>query len=297
MLISSHARPSPSVGLSFSEPLARYWNADFEVFYSRLDEVEKGIRWQGSYHDGKPNLVGTHFSIKPFQGLQLGFNRILQLGGGPRDLSVGDFLKAFVDPVSADNLAAPDREAGDQLASITGQLDLFLRGKPVEFYFEHAGEDTVNNSNYKFGNQANSVGFFVPELIKNVSLRYEGNKWKTLWYLNGTYKYGNTNHGNVFGHFGGDQRVFGEGVPSQVHTLSLGYFGSRNDFWQLKLGMIDNDSNIDGRPKAFAYETGYSVELFNARNWRNYRLETQFTLGRSVFDQSYQHLSVSLFWR
>ena len=297
MLISSHARTSPSVSLSFSEPLKKYWNADFEVLYSRLDKVEKGIRWQGSYYDGKPNLVGTHFSIKPFQGLQLGFNRILQLGGGPRNLSVGDFLKAFVDPVSADNLAAPEREAGDQLASITGQLDLFLRGKPIELYFEHAGEDTVNNSNYKFGNQASSVGFFVPELTKDLSLRYEGNKWKTAWYVNGMYKYGNTNYGNVFGHFGGDQRVFGEGVPSQVHTVSLDYFGARNDFWQLKLGVIDNYSNINGRPTAFAYETGYNVELFNARNWRNYRLETQLTLGKSVFDRSYQHLSVSLFWR
>ena len=297
MLISSHARPSPSVSLSFREPLKNYWNADFEVFYSQLDEVKEGIQWQGSYHDGKPNLVGTHFSIKPFQGLQLGFNRILQLGGGPRNVSFGDFLRAFVDPVSADNLAAPEREAGDQLGSITAQLDMFLRGKPIEFYFEHAGEDTVNNSNYKFGNQANSVGFFVPELTKNLSLRYEGNKWKTAWYLNGIYKYGNTNYGNVFGHFGGDQRVFGEGVPSQVHSVSLDYFGSRTDFWQLKLGVVDNDSNIDGRPTAFAYETGYNVELFNARNWRNYRLETQLTLGKSVFDQSYQHLSVSLFWR
>ena len=91
--------------------------------------------------------------------------------------------------------------------------------------------------------------------------------------------------------------VAGEGVPSQVHTVSLDYFGARNDFWQLKLGVIDNDSNIDGRPTAFTYETGYNVELFNVRNWRNYRLETQLTLGKSVFDRSYQHLSVSLFWR
>jgi hypothetical protein len=295
MLISNHARPSPSVTVSFSEPLENYWDANFEIFYSKLDSVEQGIRWQGSFYDGRPNLVGTHFSVKPFQGLQLGFNRIMQLGGGPRDLSFGDFLKAFVDPVSADNLAEPDREAGDQLASITGQLDMFLRGKPFELYFEHAGEDTVSNSNYKLGNQANSVGFFFPDLTQTLALRYEWNKWKTSWYLNGMYKYGNTNHGNVFGHFGGDQRVFGEGVPSQVHTMSLDYFGSRNDFWQLKLGVVDNDSNIDGRPTAFAYKTGYNVELFNSRNWRNYRLETQLTLGKSVFDQSYQHLSVSLF--
>ena len=295
MLISNHARPSPSVTVSFSEPLENYWDANFEIFYSKLDSVEQGIRWQGSFYDGRPNLVGTHFSVKPFQGLQLGFNRIMQLGGGPRDLSFGDFLKAFVDPVSADNLAEPDREAGDQLASITGQLDMFLRGKPFELYFEHAGEDTVSNSNYKLGNQANSVGFFFPDLTQTLALRYEWNKWKTSWYLNDMYKYGNTNHGNVFGHFGGDQRVFGEGVPSQVHTMSLDYFGSRNDFWQLKLGVVDNDSNIDGRPTAFAYKTGYNVELFNSRNWRNYRLETQLTLGKSVFDQSYQHLSVSLF--
>lgn len=297
MLISSHARPSPSVSLSFSEPLENYWNANFEVFYSRLYEVKEGIRWQGGFYDGRPNLVGTHFSVKPFQGLQLGFNRILQLGGGPRNLSFGDFLKAFVDPVSADNLATPDREAGDQLGSITGQFDMFLRGKPIEFYFEHAGEDTVNNSNYKFGNQANSVGFFFPELTQTLALRYEWNRWKTGWYLNSMYKLGNTNYGNVVGHFAGDQRVFGEGVPSQVHTVSVDYFGSQGNFWQLKLGMIDNDSDINGEPTSVEYEAGYSVELFNARNWRSYRLETQFSLGKSVFDQSYQHLSVSLFRR
>jgi hypothetical protein len=297
MLISSHARTSPSVSLSFSEPLENYWNANFEIFYSQLDQVEEGIRWQGSYYDGKPNLVGTHFSIKPFQGLQLGFNRILQLGGGPRNLGFGDALKAFVDPVGEDNLAAPEREAGDQLASITGQLDMFLRGKPFELYFEHAGEDTVNNSNYKFGNQGHSVGFFFPELTQSLALRYEWNRWKSAWYLNGMYKYGNTNYGNVFGHFAGDQRVFGEGVPSQVHTVSVDYFGSQNDFWQLKLGMIDNDSDIGGVPTSVDYEAGYNVELFNVRNWRGYRLETQLTLGRSVFDKGYQHLSVSLFWQ
>ena len=83
MLISNHARPSPSVTVSFSEPLENYWDANFEIFYSKLDSVEQGIRWQGSFYDGRPNLVGTHFSVKPFQGLQLGFNRIMQLGGGP----------------------------------------------------------------------------------------------------------------------------------------------------------------------------------------------------------------------
>ena len=297
MLISTHAQSSPSLSVSLSEPLEKYWHANFELFYSRLNRVEEGIRWQGSFYDGSPNLVGTHFSIKPFQGLQIGFNRLFQLGGGPRKISVGDFLEAFVDPVSADNLAEPEQEAGDQIASINGQLDFFLLGNPMELYYEHAGEDTVNNSNTEFGNQGNSIGLFVPELSKNLALRLEANKWKNAWYLSGVYRYGNTNYGNVFGHFAGDERVFGEGVPSLVHTLSLDYFASQQNFWRLKLAVIDNDSSILGRPTAVAYETGYSVGLFNARDWRDYRLETELTLGKSVFDENYQHLSVSLFWQ
>ena len=45
-LISTNAESSPSVSLSFAEPLKNWWNFDFELYYSQLEKVEDGILYQ-----------------------------------------------------------------------------------------------------------------------------------------------------------------------------------------------------------------------------------------------------------
>ena len=185
-LISSNAKLNPSISLSSIEPLEKWWHLNFDIFYTRLDSVKEGISYRGEWHDSRPHLLGTHLSIEPVDGWKLGFNRILQFGGGPRKVSFGDILRAFIDPASNDNSYTSEQkktEFGDQIASITSSYR-FGMDFPIEIYAELAGEDTQGGSNFSLGNQATNLGIFVPQINNNIALRYEYNRWKTAWYTN-----------------------------------------------------------------------------------------------------------------
>ncbi|WP_105213311.1 capsule assembly Wzi family protein [Pseudoalteromonas sp. T1lg22] len=289
-MISTNAKASPSISLGMVAPAHNWWNFDFELFYTELEEVKEGIRYQGEWHDGKPRVAGTHISLEPLSGWKLGFNRIMQFGGGPREVDFGDVLDAFFDPAGSDNSYSEEEretELGDQLASVTSTF-YFDWGMPTEIYFEYGGEDTQGGSNFSLGNQVTSFGAYLPQLTSDVALRYEYNKWKTSWYTNGLYKFGNTNDGFVFGHYAGDRRIFGDGVPAEVHALVLDYQQDMDSLWQLKLTLQDNDSA--------QYSGAQELQLLNSSMIDGYRVETQVTYGNDVFDESYGHASVSLYW-
>jgi hypothetical protein len=297
-LISTNAESSPSVSLSFAEPLKNWWNFDFELYYSQLEKVEDGILYQDEWHDGRPRLAGTHISIEPMDGWKLGFNRLMHFGGGPREVGFSDIMKAYFDPSGSDNAGnienGNDGELGDQLASITS-LFIFSWGLPIELYFEYGGEDTSGDTSFGnglnvFGNQMFASGIHFPIIAHDFSLRYEYTSWHNEWYTNGIYKFGNTNNGNVYGHFAADQRTFGDETPTDVHVMQIGYTEDVNSLWQLKLtSIINEDSDTD-------YTNGTEIQLLNSRQWEKYRVETQITYGKDVFNDNYSYLSMAWFW-
>ncbi len=287
---SNNAKPSPSLSLSLIEPLDNWWGLNFEVFYTELDEVKNGVLYFGEFADGAPKVAGTHITFSPTNNWQIGLNRILQFGGGPRKVSMTDVIKAYIDPATNDNSYSQDErntEFGDQIASITSSVT-FDSPIPWQWYLEMAGEDTQGGSNYKLGNQAISTGFFVPELLDGVSVRYEYNRWKTAWYVNGNYKAGNTNDGRVFGHFAADWRNFGDAVPANVHNLMLTYNTAAAGFWQLGLTRIEQERAT--------YEVGYAAELTHSNRYAGYPVQSTLTYGQSVFDDDYAKLAVRVFW-
>ena len=261
-----------------------------KVFYIKMN-----------FHDGTPKLAGTHISIEPVSGWKLGLNRMMQFGGGPREVNVGDVLKAFFDPAGNDNsqlAGGPDNELGDQFASITNSFN-FNWGMPAEVYFEYGGEDTKEHKNYEFGNIAYSIGAFLPTLTNSTSLRYEHTSMHSLWYKNYIYPtYGNTVDGYVVGHFASDQRYFGDGVPSDVHSVELTYTETAKSFWRTKLTLIDNDSGYVNNFGSVSkqYEQAIELQLSNNRKWQDYSIETTLTYGEDVFGDDYAWLSVALFW-
>jgi len=290
-LISTNAQMEPSITLSTIVPADSWWHLNFDLFYTRLDRVRKGISYQGEWHDGSPHLIGTHVSIEPLDGWKLGFNRIMQFGGGPRKVSTGDILKAFFDPAGNDNSHTQeerDAELGDQLASLTTSYS-FNRELPIEIYAELAGEDTQGESNFNLGNQATNLGIFLPQIYHNFALRYEYNRWKTAWYTNHNYKYGNTNDGRVFGHYAGDQRNFGHGVPAEVHQASIDYFASASSSWSASIATINNEDKIQ-------YNRAYEFQLESRRGGQDHRVESKLRVGKSPFSESYGHLWVTIFW-
>ena len=290
-LISSNVKLSPSISLSTIEPIEKWWQLKFDLFYTRLDQVKQGIRYLGEWHDGKPHLLGTHLSIEPMDGWKLGFNRMLQFGGGPRKVSFGDILKAFIDPATNDNSYTPEQrktEFGDQMASITSSYRFSSR-VPVEVYAELAGEDTQGGNNFSLGNQATSFGIYTPNISHNIDLRYEYNRFKTLWYTNHMYAYGNSNDGRVIGHYAGDQRKFGHGVPAEIHKVSIDLYAAMATSWGLSAASINN------KDKAL-YRKGYELELDGRHYWRHNRVESKLTYGKSVFAKNYFYLSTAIFW-
>ncbi|MFY8274374.1 capsule assembly Wzi family protein [Pseudoalteromonas sp. SSDWG2] len=289
-MVSTNAKTSPSISLGMVAPAHNWWNFDFELYYLELESVKEGILYQGQWYDGSPRVAGTHISFEPLEGWKVGLNRIMQFGGGPREVGFSDVVDAFFDPAGSDNSYSEqerDTELGDQLASVTSSF-YFDWGMPTELYFEYGGEDTQGGTNTSLGNQVTSFGVYLPELTSSISARYEYNKWKTAWYTNSLYRFGNTNDGFVFGHYAADRRVFGDGVPAQVHALVVDYQQDMDSLWQVKLTMQDNESAL--------YTGSQELQLLNSQVIDGYRVETQITYGKDVFDESYGHASLSLYW-
>jgi len=290
-LISSNAKLNPSISVSTSESMEKWWQLNFDLFYTRLDRVKKGIRYGGEWYDGRPHLLGMHINIEPIDDWKLGFNRLFQFGGGPRKVSLGDILKGFVDPATNDNSFSQveqDSELGDQLASINTSYRLNV-DFPVEIYAELAAEDTQGQSNLSLGNQATAFGIFLPKINNNIALRYEYNRFKTSWYTNHNYIFGNTNGGAVIGHYAGDQRRFGHGVPVEIHKAAFDVFSSIETSWGLSLASINNkDKSL--------YTKGYELQLESRHIWQDYSIESTLTFGESVFSTSYTYLSSAIYW-
>ena len=290
-LISNNAEMGPSITLSTVSPIERFWQAKVELFYTRLDKVKNGIRYLDQWYDGSPHLIGTHLSISPTESWTLGFNRMLQFGGGPREVSTGDIVNAFFDPAANDNASTPEeraKEFGDQMASATSSYR-FNAGMPIEVYAELAGEDTKRGNNRGVGNQAINLGIFMPQISDKIALRYEFNRYKTLWYVHHLYALGNTNSGFVFGNYIADQRDFGHGIPATANKVSLDYATSGSAGWTAFLSTINQQDKS-------RYDTAYEFKLEHRRKLQQNPMRLSVTLGSSVYSENYGQLEGSIFW-
>ncbi|KZN60952.1 hypothetical protein N473_23235 [Pseudoalteromonas luteoviolacea CPMOR-1] len=291
---STNAQTPLSVSLGLNSPLKGWWNLDFEFFYAELEHVEKGIHYQNKRHDGTPKLAGTHLSIEPLTNWKIGINRMMQFGGGPREVSGKDVLQAFFDPAGSDNNAltgGTDNELGDQWATVTTSFktDWYT---PVEWYIEHGGEDTREHKNYLFGNSVTSYGFYMPELTKDVSMRYEFSDISELWYVHHIYPAkGNSINDFVLGHFASNHRVFNHGVATQSQVIEVTYAESFDSLWRLKWTTVDNQNN-----EKYDYKKQNEIQLSNSRKIDDYQLETSLTVGKDVFGENYTWLSVNVYW-
>ncbi|MCO7188193.1 MULTISPECIES: capsule assembly Wzi family protein [unclassified Pseudoalteromonas] len=298
---SNNAKTPLSASLGLNLPLDNWWNFDFELFYSELEHVEKGIHYQNELHDGTPKLAGTHISFEPLDNWKIGINRMMQFGGGPRKVDLKDVVKAYFDPAGSDNrglTGSMDNELGDQWATITSTFTTNWI-QPVQWYLEYGGEDTKNHKNYQFGNTVVSFGVYFPSLTKDITLRYEYTNMHSLWYVNEIYaKAGNTIDGFVVGHAAANQRTFGDAAPTDAHMLEVSYRESLASLWRVKLSTVDNTSNYlnEQGQTGDAYEQAVELSLSNTRQMYDKQVETALTYGKDVFGESYTWLSVNVYW-
>ena len=142
LLWSTNARPFPRLGITrldprpFDLPILKYlgpWNLN--VTAGRLESGRSGF--------DNPIVLGIRFSFQPFRGVDLSFNRALQLCGERRPCDFDIWTDALFPFGDADNTGTFD-EPGNQLASI----DLHYRSRvgdlTFDVYGELLGEDELN---------------------------------------------------------------------------------------------------------------------------------------------------------
>ncbi|EKE77465.1 capsule assembly Wzi family protein [Gallaecimonas xiamenensis] len=292
MLLGTQAENLPGITLSNTRPISDF-NLRYEFFLGELSYSDR-IAYQGGYTAGKPKLAGFHLSMEPLEGWSLGFNRIMQFGGGARGGdSLSDMFKAFFDPTSNDNVGQgvdQDGEFGNQAASFTTQFH-FDGDTPFNLYFEYAGEDTSKSENWRLGNVALSGGLHIPRLAQDWDLTYEFSEWQNAWYVHHIYQDGLTNEKVPLGHWASTQRRFNDGVGAQVHTLILGWTPSASDFWRFKYRTLQNQGY-----SSVEYSRYHQLTAAYSTVWRSYMVGMELTLQRDVFNEESAMLSGSLRW-
>jgi hypothetical protein len=284
MLSSTEAATMPSVTLSNYVPLTR-WGIHYEAFLASMSVSDK-IEFNGrSDNSGRPRLGGLHFSIEPASGWALGLTRLLQFGGGGRPGSISDLVSGFFNPSKRDNNVGVDQQLGNQVAAVSSEL-IFPGRVPFSVYFEYAGEDTSGGQNYLLGNTSLSGGITFPRLWRRFDLTFEVSEWQNAWYVNGAYGDGLTNKGHVIGHWGGDDRVFGNDVGAQSAMIQLGWqpsFGGRLD---TRLRTLDNESYFNVQ-----YERAYDATVRYSYPFPHFIAGAEVIKGRDVFGENFSRVS------
>ncbi len=298
MLISTEAQTLPSLTLSNYQPIGGI-GFSYELFLAEMeysDRIAFGDNCNTSLPPqpgdtctaGHPRLGGLRLSIAPVPGWSLSANRVLQYGGGERESSFSDFLKAVLRPRQYDNVGSGVTEQtqfGNQVASFTSQF-IFPGETPFSAYLEYAGEDTSYEGNYRLGNSALSIGLHFPRLWKYFDLTLEASEWQNAWYVSEVYGDGLTERGRVLGHWGADQRIFGDAVGAQTFMARLGWEPRFGGLVQVRVRTIDNQSYglID-------YERGYDLSMSYSRTLMGFTAGAEVTGGRDTFGERYGRLA------
>lgn len=278
-LISTEAPTMPSITLSNNEPISRL-GLYYELFVAEMSRSDR-IVFEDGFTQGRPRLAGVHLAIEPVSGWSMSVNRLLQFGGGSRPGSFSDFIDAFFDPVSYDNVnpGVGDNEFGNQTAAITSSF-IYPGKTPFAAYIEYAGEDSVRGRYHLLGNAALSIGMHWPRLPGNLDLVVEASEWQNAWYVHHLYRDGMINDGRVIGHWAGDHRVFGDDVVGRSAMVRLGWRPTFGGLMALRYRVIQNEDY-----SAADYDTGYELGLAYSRKVGPVLAGLELVYGQDVFGE------------
>ena len=283
LILSHNARPIPAISIDrrISDPFETKWLSwigpwSFHSFIGQMEEertVPNPYLW-GMRGDVKPAILG---------GLEIGFFRIMQLGGDGRPEGFSTWVDAFL---SQDNTGAntgkdPAKEPGNQLAGID------IRWQPFDsnfaIYGQLVGEDEdkflPNCLMFQYGIegwmswQESSLRVFA-EYADLTSYWWNGaTKTRNVTYGHHIYQDGYRHRGRPIGHWA-DQ-------DSQIVTV--GGFLQKQDGvgWggTLRIGVLNEDGS--GRsPVSGSTSTDYSsFDIFNSRQIPLHGLAVYASMG------------------
>jgi hypothetical protein len=281
MLIGTEAPTMPSATLSNYEPLTRL-GFQYEVFWaqmSRSDHILGGGQGTQVESSGNPKLFGVQLSIEPFSGWSLGFNRQLQYGGGGLPDSWRTLIRNYFRP------SGTAQTEGNQEASYVSRF-IFPGKVPFAFYTQYAGENNLNGGTYLLGEAALTAGIDFPQLRRYFDLTYEFSEWQNGWYVNNPFLDGMTNDGLVLGHWGGDQRVFGDGLGARSQMLRVGWEPPFGGYLEERVRTLVNQTY-----GVFPYQHYLDVTVRYSRPWNDVTVGGEVLAGHDVYGKSFSRIS------
>jgi hypothetical protein len=297
VLFSTQAKPPLNVTIS-NPTLITDFNIKYEMSLGILDEHD-GIRFDRDKPNisGEPALLTMHLSAQPFDWWTIGFNRTLMFGGDEK-VTTRDIWNAIIDPVNSDNCGGDgttlqdcSEEFGNQQASITNKFDLNWFDMPFSFYYEYAGEDTNNYSNYRLANLANSFGLFLPYLNENMSLNMEFTTFQSAWYTHHIYAEGYSNDGVKMGHWWGTRKDPNDGVGGEAGSIRLDWQNSSES----QVSFLYRSANFNKSLYA-NYQQSHELELKYTRAIDAGFLGLKLYLGRTNYGDNFVQTSLSYYW-
>lgn len=290
MLISTNAKTMASISLSNTVPLTGF-GISYELFLAEMSTSKQILSQErDEYQTGEPRLFGAHLGFQPFDGFAIGFNRLMQYGGGDRDDGFGDLFKAFIDPSGQDNIGQQGRDFGNQLSSVTTRY-VFPGEFPFSVYMEYAGEDTSNSSNFRLGNTALMFGLHLPKLTDSLDLTYEFADWQNAWYVNTNYGDGLTNEKVVIGHWGGQNRELEPAVGATTHMAKLIWELSDRQILTSTARYISNENYYNAD-----YDNGYELHLEYTHLFNKFLAGAEIYAGQNVYGDSFATATGFIRW-
>ena len=284
LILSTNARPIPAISIDrmVPEPFETKWLSwigpwSFHSFVGRM-EKERTV--------SNPYLWGMRGEVKPtiLGGLEVGFFRMIQLGGEGRPEGFSTWVDAFL---SQDNYGANtgnngrSNEPGNQLAGIDLRWQVF--GAPIAFYGQVVGEDEDN---------------FFPNCLM---FQYGIEGWKNLgsskirvfaeyadltsyWWTDDprtrNISYGHHIYSDGFRYRG---RPIGHWADQDSEILSIGGVLQR-DYgigWGtiLRTGNLNEDGGGQSSVSNGVATDYFSIDVFNSRKYPAYGISVNTSLG------------------
>ncbi len=288
LILSTNARPIPAISIDrrIPEPFKTKWLSwvgpwSLHSFIGRMEE-ERTVP--------NPYLWGTRGEVRPtiLSGLEIGFFRMIQLGGKGRPEGFATWADAFL---SQDNTGAntgkdPAKEPGNQLAGIDIRLQPF--DSPFALYGQVVGEDEdkflPNCLMFQYGIEA-------WKSLKNSTLRVfaEYADLTSYWWTNDprtrNLSYGHHIYNDGYRYRG---RPIGHWSDTDSQILSIGGLLQRKDGIGWGATLRTGDLNVDGgglSSVSNGVTTDYfSIDIFNARQYPQQGLSAYTSISWESLD-------------
>ncbi|WP_440874451.1 capsule assembly Wzi family protein [Thalassotalea sp. PLHSN55] len=297
VLLSTQAKAPLNVTIS-NPTLITDWNIKYEMSVGILEEHDD-IQFDREEDpvSGKPGFLSMHASIQPFDWWTIAGNRTFMFAGDGSGITIGDIWQAIIDPVNADNCGGEgtelqdcSEEFGNQQASITNRFDLSWNGTPFSLYYEYAGEDTNNYSNYRLANLANSFGLFLPYLNDTMSLNMEFTSFQSAWYTHHIYGEGYSNDGVKMGHWWGAMKAPKDSLGGEAGSVRLDWQNSSDSqvSFLYRTASFNNDN--------YNYEQAHELEVKYSKAVDDAFVEVNLYLGKNAYGDNFVQTSVAYLW-